>query len=382
MYCLRCGTQNDDNAIYCRHCNEELDNNRYYNYQYSNNQKKDSESTYSKPMSHEEYNKYSYRYSNGQDHVPIKNQHEDQYNYSYNYSNEDVISGDEKYIANYVGPNYKIIKKSKFSIPTLIFGPLYFIYRKLYFYAFIWIIFQVAVSYYLPEYYDVIELFVTIFIATKFSTIYLDKVEQRVDKIKHESLDLTSSEILDKCTKVGGTFKNMPKLFISLGIILFFAIMAITMYVAIDEIDYEYNTNHQEYEPITNNNHINDLTYIIPEGFEETHSSTYTKTYYYDHYGDYCRIGIHYNNYVTATNDHEFLKNNIYIENEPLIYDTTINETTWATIKYQPNNNITYYNYGHIYNNNGYLINFDIINNTSGECETMHNNFINSLKLN
>ena len=332
-------------------------------------------------MSHEEYNKYSYRYSNGQDHVPIKNQHEDQYNYSYNYSNEDVISGDEKYIANYVGPNYKIIKKSKFSIPTLIFGPLYFIYRKLYFYAFIWIIFQAAVSYYLPEYYDVIELFVTIFIATKFSTIYLDKVEQRVDKIKHESLDLTSSEILDKCTNIGGTFKNMPKLFISLGIILFFAIMAITMYVAIDEIDYEYNTNHQEYEPI-NNNHINDLTYIIPEGFEETHSSTYTKTYYYDHYGDYCRIGIHYNNYVTATNDHEFLKNNIYIENEPLIYDTTINETTWATIKYQPNNNITYYNYGHIYNNNGYLINFDIINNTSGECETMHNNFINSLKLN
>ena len=43
------------------------------------------------------------------------------------------------------------------------------------------------------------------FLATKFSEIYLNKVEQSVDKIKHQSLELTSKELLDKCKKSGGT---------------------------------------------------------------------------------------------------------------------------------------------------------------------------------
>ena len=105
MYCLRCGTQNNDDANFCRHCNEPLTNSHYdqsrYSYNYS--QTGDSKSTYSKPMSHEEYANYSYKYSNKKDHVPLKNNHEDQYSYSYNYSANKIISGDEKYIANYVG---------------------------------------------------------------------------------------------------------------------------------------------------------------------------------------------------------------------------------------------------------------------------------------
>lgn len=381
MYCLRCGMQNDDNAINCKNCQEPLDNNRYYSYKYSNNNNKDSKSTYSKNMTHEEYANYSYKYSNGKDPVPIQNQHDDQYNYSYNYSSNNVISGDEKYIANYVGKNYLNIKNSKFSFATLIFGPIYFIYRKLFYYALLWFVALAAIIYYIPEYAETIYWCINAFLATKFSVIYLEKVEQRVDKIKHESLDLTSTEMLDKCTKVGGTIKSLPKLIPIIMIIGFFILMGVSVYNEVKDIDFTTINNNNEPDKQISSTYIKDLTYTLPQGFDVTYSSVRSKTYYYDQNNDYCRIGLHTNNYVSHyENNDEFLKQNIYIENFPIINKQNINNIEWSTITYNPNNTSIYNHYAYIYNSTGYLINFDIVTDTTGACHEKYQEFINSLK--
>ena len=379
MYCLRCGTQNNDDTNFCRHCNEPLTNSHYdqsrYSYNYS--QTGDSKSTYSKPMSHEEYANYSYKYSNKKDHVPLKNNHEDQYSYSYNYSANKIISGDEKYIANYVGNKYLSIKNSKFSLPTLIFGPLYFIYRKLFLYAFVWIVVLIATGYYIPNYLELVYWCSTVFLSTKFTNIYLEKVEQRVDKLKHESLDLTSQEILDKCSKVGGTIKVISKMFSIVYVIIFFGIILATIILP----EYIDNMIYENQEP--NDNYAYNLTYDIPEGFQITYNSSYTKEYEYKNSttNNHCKIGIHINRYVDDYASHEnFLENSISIPKYNEITIHTIKNKPWRQITYI-NNNSTFYYYGYIHNNKGYLVNYNIISDTTGECSNKYNDFINSLYL-
>lgn len=382
MYCLRCGSQNNDDANFCRHCNEPLTNSHYdqarYSYNYS--QTGDSKSTYSKPMSHEEFSNYSYKYSNKKDYVPLQNQHEDQYSYSYNYSSNKIISGDEKYIANYVGKNYLSIKNSKFSLPTLIFGPLYFIYRKLFLYAFVWLVILIATGYYIPNYLELVYWCSTIFLSTKFTNIYLEKVEQRVDKLKHESLDLTSQEILDKCSKVGGTIKIMSKMLSVVYIIIFFGIILATIILPeyIDNIIYK-NDMQQE----TKENFAYNLNYDIPEGFKTTYNSNYTKEYEYknDTTNNHCKIAIHINKYIDDYSSHEsFLKNSISITEYNEITIQKIGNIPWRKITYI-NNNSTFYFYGYIYNNKGYLVNYNIISDETGECSTKYDHFIKSLYL-
>lgn len=382
MYCLRCGTKNEENAKFCRHCSEPIDNSHYdqarYSYNYS--QTGDSKSTYSKPMSHEEYANYSYKYSNKKEYVPLKNQHEDQYSYSYNYSTNNVISGDEKYIANYIGDKYLSIKNSKFSLPTIIFGPLYFAYRKLYYYAILWIIALVAVYYYIPDYLEVIYWCSNAFLATKFTNIYLDKVEQRVDKLKHESLDLTSQEILDKCKKIGGTIKPISKMLSLVYVIFIFGLMLafIILPEYIDNIIYEQHTNKE-----TTENSIHHLQYKIPDGFKIDYNSTESKTFEYKNQiaGDYCKIAIHVNKYVDSYSSHEdFLKYSISITDYQNITTETIKGNPWRKIIYTNNNN-TFYFYGYLHKNKGYLVNYNIISNTTGTCTNKYYEFINSLHL-
>ena len=391
MYCLRCGTQNADNASYCRNCRAELGNSHYdqsrYSYNYS--QTGDSKSTYSKPMDHEQYYNYSYKYSNnGQNPTQISNNHQDQYSYSYNYSNNEVISGDELYVYNYVGSFYKHIKNQKFSFSTLIFGPLHFLYRKLFFYAIIWLFALATIYYYIPNYFQLFYIAMNFFLATKFSEIYLNKVEQSVDKIKHQSLELTSKELLDKCKKSGGTLIKpitIVPLLIIISVIASIAPIVYDIYQISTNNDYSYDDNYYDEdiykeEELTNKTNIKDLEFEIPEGFTENYSSTYSKTYTYETTDDLCRISLYSNNYVSSySTDDEFLNNNIYIENPPLSSQTTLNNTTWAMLVYNPNPTTTYYNFAHIHNNTGYLVTYDIVKDDTTTCSTKFQEFISTL---
>ena len=108
-YCFRCGTKVEENTQFCPHCGANIK---------------------------EELNRYNYVPNKEKENQEkIFSSHEDQYQYSLNYSygkSDDLVEG-------YVGKNYEKIKNSHFSIPTLLFGPIYFLYRKLYLYSFIWL---------------------------------------------------------------------------------------------------------------------------------------------------------------------------------------------------------------------------------------------------
>lgn len=64
---------------------------------------------------------------------------------------------------------------------------------------------------------------------TKFTSLYLNKVEQHVDRI-NESLDLTTQEMLQKCSKVNGTFTNFPRIFSCTIFLLFIATLGNFLY--------------------------------------------------------------------------------------------------------------------------------------------------------
>ena len=395
MYCLRCGTQNQENASYCRNCRAELANSHYdqtrYSYNYS--QTGDSKSTYSKPMDHEQYYNYSYKYSNnGQNPKQIRNNHQDQYSYSYNYSNNEVISGDELYLYNYIGPSYRAIKNQKISLLTLIFGPLYFLYRKLFFYTIVWLFTLTVTYYYVPNYFNIIYFAINFLLAIKFSEIYLNKAEQSVDKIKHQSLELTSQELLDKCKKRGGTLIKPITVFPFIIIASIVATIIPTIYeLTNNEYTYSDNyydndyDNHDDYNenitpPTPKKEYIEDIEFIVPEGFVENYSSPYSRSYIYESKTDYCRMSVNVNNYVSSYNsDEEFLNNNTFIENPPVTKNIFINDVPWAEIVYLPNQNVMYFNYAHLYNNRGYIVKYDILKNNNGECRERLGNLIGSL---
>ena len=95
---------------------------------------------------------------------------------------------------------------------------------------------------------------------------------------------------------------------------------------------------------------------------------------------DLCRISLYSNNYVSSySTDDEFLNNNIYIENPPLSSQTTLNNTTWAMLVYNPNPTTTYYNFAHIHNNTGYLVTYDIVKDDTTACSTKFQEFISTL---
>ena len=393
MYCLRCGTKNEENASYCKYCKTELKNSHYdqarYSYNYS--QSGDTKSTYSAPMDHGQYYNYSYRYSNnGKNPTETTNNHQDQYYYSYNYSTNTIISGDEQYLYNYVGPSYQNIKNKKFSFSTLLFGPLYFLYRKLFYYALVWIFLLIITYYYIPEYFQIIYIAINIFLATKFSTIYLNKVEQSVDKIKHQSLERTSKELLDKCKKKGGTLIKPSAVIPILFILFSFAAFIPTIYDIYSTINKTSNINENEIEiqkpqepQQSNEITIKNISFKIPDNFiAQGYNSDYSKTYIYQTETDYCRIGVYVNNYVSSyESDEEYIYDNIFIENTPPISYTSINNTTWTTIIYNPISTSTYYNYAHIYNNTGYLVNYEIIKDETSACSKKFSEFTNSLIL-
>ncbi len=240
MFCPKCHSDIQDSKNFCPRCGEELSKKKK-NYNFSNMNKFSTISTFnykndikelknkiednSKNIeitegkdkiisksdhneSHESQDNYSRKYSNTpkDDH---DTSHNDQYNYSYEYSNmsNETINSDEDYTKAYVGPYYKQIKSEQFNIFALLFGPLYLIYRKLYFKAFIIIFLEIV----LQDIYSPLSTFITlvinIYLSFNFKKIYFNEVEKRVSEIRTLNEDKTSTEIIKILSKKGGTIE-------------------------------------------------------------------------------------------------------------------------------------------------------------------------------
>lgn len=205
----------------------------HYNLKYSGVTKK--------RQTHDEQFSYSKNYSG----VTKKGKtHDEQYNYSQKYSsvqptasqqqtayyqqNEDYpqqtyqqpVTSDDAYRLAFIGKNKGIIIKAPFSVPALLLGPIYLIYRKMFGLGIALIAITIISKIYInPEITSTLSFFLNLILAIKFRTIYLNHVNKKVKEIRKNNPNKTSTELLYECTKNGGVMSIMT--FIILLIIIY-----------------------------------------------------------------------------------------------------------------------------------------------------------------
>lgn len=295
-YCFRCGTKVEENTQFCPHCGANIK---------------------------EELNRYNYVPNKEEkNQEKISPSHEDQYQYSLNYS----YKGADELIEGYVGSNYEKIKTSHFSIPTLLFGPIYFLYRKLYLYGFIWFLVEAIL---LPT-SVIMAIIIRFLLAIGFSTIYLTEVKKRVENLRLLNQNINRDLLINRCKIKGGTNKTI--LAIMLLIIIMFGIL-----VAIGT--YEAYLNHKDSKTKTLENNqnyqINDLNYTIPKGFEPSSykTETYQSYHYYEDY-KYCSISFKSTDYLSMyDNIEDYINSNIYLSGKDQVSQLLtmpINNQIWS----------------------------------------------------
>lgn len=263
-------------------------------------------------VSHQQQYNYSNQYS--QTPPQQKNEHQDQYEYSANYShkkNKEIMS-EEYYIKAYIGENYEKIINSKYSIPTLLFGGLYFFYRKLWIYGIAWIIIASLFEFQAP-----ILLIVNAIFATKFKEFYLHQVDKNVQFIKNNNTDKSSTEIIEICKKQGEPIKKIKPA--SIIVIFAFTILMFSIFSLAYKSDYndvELDTNDIQYETYS----LNNLEYTIDtnEFYEVTSTNNFRE---YNTNDNSCQFTIR-----------TFPYNKTYLSNYKYSTDKVINNYTWKQI--------------------------------------------------
>lgn len=315
MYCFRCGTKVDKNQTYCPHCGANIkeEMSRYYTPEYM----KEAPS------------------------------HEDQYQYSIQYSYKD----NDDYLKAYIGKNYDKIIKQKFSIPTFIFGPLYFLYRKMYIYAPVYLLLLILLG---P--------ITTLIISFFFNKIYIYHANKKIKEIKQKYNTESEEQILEHCKKSGGRNIIIP---ILIGIILIIFII--------------YNIKPKENRKTNRKNYLKEITYTIPKGYNINYETDNYKSYVYDDTNKYCTIQLSAYTYTSIYKNEEDYINSIlqyYTTTNSPIDNITINNKNWKHI-----NIITDYN-----NKNYYVLKqknnyYEISTSDTKEqgCKKDFNTFINSI---
>ena len=349
----------------------------------------DEQATYSRQYSglnknpiktHDEQAAYS-RYYSGLTKNPVKT-HDEQYNYNVRYSfnkidNIQTPTSDVDYRNAYINTNIKDIINTKFSIPALLFGPLYLMYRKM---TVLGLILQIFIFYILitmeSSVGTAIHLIINIIIACKFREIYLNYVNKQVQNIKVKNPDKSTTELINICKYKGGTkeFKTI----IILGIILY----ALFEFISNNSDYTNKNTN------IINNNsekQIDLYKYEIPNDLTEEETSSNYHSYSYSYYNNLesCKFLITYGYSDSSSANFLLQEKKYYPEyNSSNIQIREKNNLRWY---YQnlvsTNNKIYMYAYQDYTNNKLFLI-----TTTSNEldehnkCEQITNQIINSFK--
>ena len=300
MYCFRCGTKVSENTKYCPHCGADII---------------------------EELKRYSYPIDNKnmpkEEPKRINQTHSEQYLYSLKYS----FGDDDTLIRAYVGNNYDNIKKQSFSFATFFFGPIYFLYRKLYILGLCYIILSVILS---P-----IAIILHIGISIGFKYIYFNTVKKRVDKIKLENKNMDKETILNICKKKGGV-----NILIAIICIIIPIVLIVTNIITTTSSNTNTLEDNDNYYNVTENNEfsIQNLSYTIPQGFN-AYDYDFLKRYSLYTDNNYCTIKFTTTTYITTyDNEEDYIKDNVYTEKEDIVFpiDTvTLSNREWKHMKIQ-----------------------------------------------
>lgn len=332
MICPNCKLHIDNNLKYCNYCGEKISN------------------------------------------KSTDNNHEDQFSYSQLYSNinQQKISSDEDYINAFMGKKKEKITNDRISIPTLFFGPIYLLYRKMINLSLVLLAIIGIVGYYNLNMGMLLHIIICIYLSFTFHTTYQNFTEKKIDEIKISNPDKSSTELLEECRKKGGTT--------AISSIITVIILAIVLSVNILIEENQGKTNSIYKGKVQTTNKIEKLNYHIPKNYYIEKSSS-EKHHFYRNDTNNCSFRIELDNYMKLyKNTEDFIKRNTYIRADETISPATkrtINGINWIQIMVDSSFNNRYI-LGTNYNNTYYAINFYTYNTES--CTKHMEELIQSLK--
>lgn len=292
-----------------------------------------------------------------------------------NDNNNNSYLSDKLLIEAYVGKNYEKINNNKFSIPTLLFGFFYFLYRKLYLYTFFLFLLYIVTGILFYDYIYIVNIIISILLAINFSNIYMSFVKQKINEIKIENKNKSNDELLEICKKRGGT-SAIPVVVVSLSIFII-VVFVISWFIFYDMYD-EFESPDLEQNEIT----TTELKYEIPEDFiRSNYNSENFKVFNYTDDNDYCSISISIHDSYFKQSAKDYLKSHINSSEDDNVSDISsleINDYNWEHVKiedsYKQRNRLLT-----IFDKTIYDIEYTIYKDESNYCSKQYEIFINSL---
>ena len=341
MNCPNCGANYNENDVYCGHCGTKIDGKE-------NKDAKQSEE------------------------VVV--------------DNKNVFNSDQDLIDAFIGNNVEKIKHNSFSICTFVFRGIYFMYRKMYLYGFLWLIGVPIAMIFIPGFGIVIPLVSAIVLGIKFRDIYLGFIKERVNEIKRLNPNKKHDELVTICRQQGGT-NIIPVIIIGAFDALILFLLILFAYLFINIADNAFNkyfgTKEEDDSEVvfyTEDETVQSgkITYTVPAGFNDAGFGNTDTFAYYKHSTDQdmCSFSISsYGMYDSSIRDR--LLSYVPASHETEEEEITINGMSWYSIKDLDGYSKEYY-YGAVKNDRFYKFNFTMY--TQGDiCGPARETVLNSL---
>lgn len=167
---------------------------------------------------------------------------------------------DNKELETYIDKNCSKILSRRFSMPSFFLGSLYYLYRKMYLLAILFISLSFAYSigiYYVSEDYKlyisliylIVSVLFNIIIAIKFNSIYINHANKKINKIKDKHKNKSRFEVMERIKYSGSTNLLAP----ALAMLIIGVINAYIFYKQNDVVD-----------------NLSNASYSVSEGYRET----------------------------------------------------------------------------------------------------------------
>lgn len=301
-------------------------------------------------------------------------------------NNNNVFNSDQDLIDAFIGNNAEKIKHNSFSVCTFVFRGVYFMYRKMYLYGFLWLVGIPLVFMFLPGIGILLPLISAIVLGIKFKDIYLGFVKEKVNEIKRLNPNKKHAELVEICRKQGGT-NIIPVIIIGAFDALIIFLLIIFAYVFVNIIDSGldnyFGTEKEDTSEVVFYNEdetvqSGKITYTVPAGFNDAGFGNSDTFAYYKHSTDQdmCTFTIStYSMYDTSIR--ERLLSYIPESHETEEEELTINGIGWYSIKDLDGYSKDYY-YGAVKDDKFYKFNFTMY--TQGDvCGPARETVLNSL---
>ena len=258
----------------------------------------------------------------------------------------------------YVGKKHKKLSKGFFSIWTLLFGPFYFLYRKLYGIFAIWFVADVFLTYLIIKYGSLYVALAFIFginflMAFVFKYFYFSTIPNKVRKIRKKYGRYPLNQLMIICSKTGGT--NTMGVF-------FLTIISLISIVTLTGVYFLQNPRVNSSNLSVRLNHKFELLYENDAGFSYIFDSLNINLCYVkgNIITEFTTIEDYYSSYLEG-------------EDASAIKKVTINDTEWSLLVKKPNTYAESYYYATIKDNKLYTFDFIIANNTGEACVNYYN---------